>query len=91
VCPSAKTRRIGLVHEYRALTHQIAVLFQDDVTDGEHERMTGGDHLSEGNTRTVERADGFLGETGTLVALQDRGEFTAVAPGDKDYAEFADH
>ena len=73
---------VGGVHEDRTLAHQIAVLLQHDVTDGEHERVTGVDHLAEGNARPVERTDGFLGETDALVAFQDGGEFAAVAPGD---------
>ena len=73
---------VGGVHEDRALAHQIAVLLQHDVADGEHERVAGMDHLGEGDARPVERADGFLGETDALVAFQDGGEFAAVAPGD---------
>jgi hypothetical protein len=68
------------VHEDRALAHQIAVLLKNDVTDGEHERVTGMDHLGEGNAWPVEWADGFLSETCALVAFQDWGEFPAVAP-----------
>ena len=73
---------IDWVHKDCTLAHQIAVLLQHDVADGEHERVTGMDHLGEGHARLVEWADGFLGETGALVALQDRGELAAVAPGD---------
>ena len=58
------------------------MLLQHEIADGEHERMTGVDHLGEGESGPVERADGFLGEADALVAFQDGGEFAAVAPGD---------
>ena len=32
---------VGRIHEDRALAEQVGVLFQQDVADGEHERMTG--------------------------------------------------
>ena len=59
----------GGVHENRALAHEIAVLLQHEIADGEHERMTGVDHLGEGESGPVERTDGFLGEADTLVAF----------------------
>ena len=73
---------VGRVHEDGTLSHEIAVLLQDDVADGKHEWMTGMHHLSKGGVRLVERADGFLGEADALIAFQDGGEFAAVAPAD---------
>ena len=58
------------------------MLLQQDVADGEHERVAGVHHAGEGKARLVERADGFLGEADALVALEDRRELAAVAAGD---------
>ena len=50
---------VGGVHENRALAEQIAVLFQQYVADGEHERMAGMKHGGEGRRRAC-RAGGRL-------------------------------
>ena len=73
---------VGRIHEDRALAHEIAVLLQDEVADGKHERMTRVDHLGESSVGPVKRADGFFGEADTLVAFQHGGQFAAIAPGD---------
>lgn len=70
------------IHEDRALAHQIAVLLQHDVADGEHERMPWMNHLGESNPGPIKRADGFLGEADPLVTSQHRRKLPAVAPAD---------
>ena len=48
---------IDRVHKDCSLAEQVAVLFQNQVANGEHERMAGVKHSSEGDTRLVERPD----------------------------------
>ena len=74
---------VGRVHKDRALAEQVAVLFQKQVADGEHERMAGMMSIAREGPGLVERADGFLGEADALVAFEDRREFAAVAAGDE--------
>ena len=64
---------VGRVHEDGALAEEVAVLFQQQVAHGEHERVAGMEHGGEGQARLVERADGFFGEADALVALAARG------------------
>ena len=74
---------VGRVHEDGALAQEVAVLFQQHVADGEHERVAGMKHAGEGSAGLVQRADGFLGEADALVALEHGSEFAAVAAGDE--------
>ena len=74
---------IDRVHKDCTLAEKVTVLFQQQVADGEHERMTGMEHGSEGGAGFVERADSFFGKADALVAFKNRGEVAAVAAGDE--------
>ena len=73
---------VGRVHKNSALTEEIAVLFQNQVAHGEHQRVAGMEHCGEGRAWLVERPDSFAGETDALVTLEHGSEFAAVTAGD---------
>jgi len=73
---------VGRVYQERPLAQQVAVLLEQQVAHGEHERVAGMQHGGERRARPVERSHRVLGEADALVTFQDRGQLAAVAPGD---------
>ncbi len=63
---------ISRVHEDGALAEEVGVLLQQDIAEGEHERVAGMNHAGEGEARAVQRAHGILGEADALVASAGR-------------------
>src|SRR4030095_4598491 len=58
------------------------MLFQQNVTHRQHQRVTGVKHYSERRAWFIERPHRFLGKADTFVAFEYGGNFAAVTPGD---------